>query len=399
MDPYFGLVSALAYSPDGKYLVAGFGNKRFYYQGTSMPIPIKVWNVATGQLIRRLEGHTNFCVAVTFSPDGSLMASASYDGTVRIWNTRTWKTEQTLKNPDPPTDKGGGRVGDVAFSPDGQVLAMASHEGNVVLWDVKTWKQKEVLKGHSSAIRALAFSPNGRTLASGGDDSTIRLWNVATWRELIRLQTEQSKVNEVYSLAFSLGGENLLAGGRTAIFWATAPVLWDDPDKAASKLAELLDAKLDFRSRIRMLSSHPRLHEGLEKLQTQRPADVQVQAALAATRANWFASLEQWPEAVQEFDRLLAIPQGQLPDWLTTPDLVRFTRALHEQGRVSQAANLLAEGMKRSQTDGLANHWKTASYGVAFEVKNGEVAVSNLSRNSNSSKKRVAEGRCNPANQ
>ena len=92
-------VGALAFSPDGKYLVAGFGSKRLFASG-ALPAPLKVWKVATRRLLGRLTGHINFCVALGFSPDGKLLASGSRDGTAILWSTATWKQAKTLENPD-----------------------------------------------------------------------------------------------------------------------------------------------------------------------------------------------------------------------------------------------------------------------------------------------------------
>ena len=64
------------------------------------PNPLKVWEVATRRLIRRLNGHTGYCVSLDFSRDGTLLASGSRDGTAIIWSTETWKATQTLQNPD-----------------------------------------------------------------------------------------------------------------------------------------------------------------------------------------------------------------------------------------------------------------------------------------------------------
>ena len=91
-----------AFSPDGKYLVAGFGSKNLLVGG-SFPTPLKVWEVATRRLIRRLNGHTNYCVSLDFSRDGTLLASGSRDGTAILWSTATWKATQTLQNPDQET--------------------------------------------------------------------------------------------------------------------------------------------------------------------------------------------------------------------------------------------------------------------------------------------------------
>ena len=192
----------------------------------------------------------------------------------------------------------------MAFSPDGKTLALASHEGTVQLWDVATGKLRETLKGHSSAVMAVVFSPDGRTLASGSSDQTVRLWNVETRRELMQLDHGGVELGPwVQSLAFSPDGQQLLAGGRRgAAFWSTTPIVWNDPDRAAEKLRLLLHSNADFQSRIRMFSENLRLHEALAKLDAN---DRRVQAALAATQANWHASRKAWPEAVAAFDRLV----------------------------------------------------------------------------------------------
>ena len=167
---YAGVVGALAFSPDGKYLVAGFGY-RHLYDSKSFPSPLKVWEVATRRLIGRLNGHTGYCVALDFSKDGNAAGQRQRaTGTAIIWSTATWKATRTLQNPDQGTE-GNSQAGrrffdDTAFSPDGKTLATASRGGNVQLWDVATGKLIDTLKGHSSALRAVVFSPDGRTLAS-----------------------------------------------------------------------------------------------------------------------------------------------------------------------------------------------------------------------------------------
>jgi tetratricopeptide (TPR) repeat protein len=242
-------------------------------------------------------------------------------------------------------------VDEVAFSPDGKVLAMASREGSVLLWDVAAGKLLATLKGHSGAVTAAAFSPDGRTLATGGGDHTVRLWNVETRRELLQLDAGNVELGSVETLAFSPDGKHLLAGGRTATaVWSTARNVWNDPNRAAERLRRLRESNADFPSRIRMCSENLRLHEALEKLGAK---DQQAQAALAATRANWHAAQERWAEAAREHDRLLKLSPGEAQSWLRTPGLIRVTTALLHEGRPARAATLLTGGAKRRARDGL----------------------------------------------
>jgi WD40 repeat protein/tetratricopeptide (TPR) repeat protein len=346
-----GPVGALAFSPDGKYLAAGFGNKNALRPASS-PGPLKVWEVATRRLIHRLDGHTGYCASLDFSRDGTLLVSASHDGTAIIWSTATWKRAQTVANLDrvSKTEIYGTFLEAAAFSPDASTLALASRAGNLHLWDVVTGSLLETLEGHSNAAIAVVFSPDGRTLASGSYDQTVRLWNVATRRELMQLDRKNLEPGVVRTLAFSLDGMQLAAGGGATAYWSAAPIVWNDPARAAEKLRLLLRSNADFRSRIRMFSEHLRLHEALEKLDA---SDVRVQAALAATQANRHASRQAWPEAALAFDRLLAADPTAPEAWLRTPGLLRLATALLHQDRPADAARLLQGGAARRTQDGL----------------------------------------------
>ena len=116
----------------------------------------------------------------------------------------------------------------------------------------------------------------------------------------------------VETLAFSPDGKQMLAGGSSTAIWSAAPIVWNDPDRAALKLRSLLQTNALFQSRIRMLSENLRLHEALERLDAK---DVRVRAALAAAQANWHASRQAWPEAAGAFDRLRAADSAAPEAW------------------------------------------------------------------------------------
>jgi parallel beta-helix repeat protein len=154
-------VRSVAFSPDGRLLASGS------YDNT-----IKLWEVASGREVRTLTGHTGDVTSVAFSPDGRLLASGSVDDTIKLWDVATGREVRTLSGHTSD-------VNSVAFSPDGRLLASGSDDKTIKLWDVATGSLVRTLSGHTSDVNSVAFSPDGRLLASGSDDNTIRLWDIS----------------------------------------------------------------------------------------------------------------------------------------------------------------------------------------------------------------------------
>jgi hypothetical protein len=93
----------------------------------------------------------------------------------------------------------------VAFSPDSQLLASASDDNTVKLWDPSTGASRGTLVGHSDSVRAVAFSPDSQLLAFASNDNTVRLWDIQSKKEIQKLVTE----GKIYKLSFSSNGDYL----------------------------------------------------------------------------------------------------------------------------------------------------------------------------------------------
>lgn len=144
-------------------------------------------------------GHSEWVYKVVFSPDGKETASASRDGTIKLWDSETGVELATLKGH-------AGQIGSVAYRPDGQVLASAGFDGTVKIWDIQTRQEIATLTGHTATVAMVAFSPDGRQLASASDDKTVKLWDALTFQEV---GSFQGHTEQVGSVAFSPDGTQL----------------------------------------------------------------------------------------------------------------------------------------------------------------------------------------------
>jgi WD40 repeat protein len=128
-----------------------------------------------------------------------MLATASTDGTARLWSVGTGESITTLNH-------NAGHLTAAAFSPDGRILAIAAADGTALLWDIAPGRMAAVLSGHTAAVTSIVFSPDGRSIATGSRDGTTRLWDVTKGQTIVSLT---GHVGWVTAVAFSRDGKTL----------------------------------------------------------------------------------------------------------------------------------------------------------------------------------------------
>ena len=209
-------IEALAFSDDGILLASA-----------SRDQTVGVWDVERGRLRYTLTGHQGRVQDVAFVPNRHLLLSGSMDHTLRLWpitnkiGLDAEPIESTiladLKAP----------IFSIAFSPNGEMLAATCGDNSVYVWDVETsatadtvdLQLRHQLTGHTAWPLSVAFSPDGQLVASGAMDKTVRLWDTQTGEPAITLE---GHTNRIWSVAFSPNGQFIASASHD-----TTVKVWD----------------------------------------------------------------------------------------------------------------------------------------------------------------------------
>ena len=164
----------VAFSPDGKKVAVGGGKLG------NFPGEVRLWDWENNKMLIQLTGSRQFVRQVAFSPEGRWLAavggsSAVADG-VPQWDLESELAQITLRGHS-------AEVCSATLSRDGKVLATGSFDKTIRLWDTSNWMVKAILTGHTGSVRGIAFAPNGESLASASEDGTVRLWDVVKGKQ------------------------------------------------------------------------------------------------------------------------------------------------------------------------------------------------------------------------
>jgi WD40 repeat protein len=196
-------VSAVAVTPDGRHALSG-----------SYDQTLRLWDLATGQLIRTFVGHEDRVGAVVITAGGRQALSASHDRTLKLWDLQTGQLLSTLAGHEDG-------VSAVAVTPDGRHAISASGDRTLKLWDLTASQVIHPTTGHEAEVSAMAVTDDGRHALSASHDHTLRLWDLATGQHLSSFTDHDDRVSAVAIVA---GGRHVLSAShdRTLRLWDLA---------------------------------------------------------------------------------------------------------------------------------------------------------------------------------
>ena len=196
LSGHTGSISSLAVSNDGKLIASGSWDKT-----------VKLWDIATGNLYSTFQGHTDGILSLAFSPDGERLATGSFDNTVKVWAVKSGVLLYSCKDFT-------NFIWNVAFSPDGTMIACGSWDNTVRVLETASGR---VLNTFLMAGSSLCFSPDNKKLVTGGF-GILRVWDLNRGYVLKDLST---LAGDIVSMAYSPDGNRIAIGNinRSLNIW------------------------------------------------------------------------------------------------------------------------------------------------------------------------------------
>jgi WD40 repeat protein len=297
-DDHQDIVWAVAFSPDSQLLATGGGgqhNNGEWSAGSDFAVRIR--DVKSGDIVRRLEGHTNTVNNLAWSPDGTRLYSCSSDNTVRAWDAATGKTLVSFRGHE-------GGLSAMSLSKDGKRLVTGSWDATTVLWNAETGEQIRKYDRHYGRVWGAAISPDAKTIAICGDHPFIRLIDADTGTIQGELQGHEQAAVRV---EFSPDGTRLVSGG-----WDNAARVWNVKERTllksfpadgrvegvawSSDNKQVLSGSLDYKLRLFDLDSGTLLqtYEGCSDCTTRVACSPDGRYVAAG---SWDHSVRVWPAA------------------------------------------------------------------------------------------------------
>jgi WD40 repeat protein/serine/threonine protein kinase len=229
-DQANGMKASVSFSPDGRHII------------TTCNKIAKVWDVAKGELLITLVGHSDILSSATFSPDCKMIVTTSWDKTAMVWDAAIGKPLFSLVGHT-------GSVMSAAFSPDCKRIVTASVDKTAKVWDVASAKMLDSLEGHTDSLFSAAFSPDGLRIVTLGKDPSVKIWDSPSGKLLTSFMRVEEPGNmiifseDIVSTIFNSDGTRVIFSR-----WKNAE-MWDTrfETRNPEEIAEIVKKRVPFR--------------------------------------------------------------------------------------------------------------------------------------------------------
>jgi WD40 repeat protein len=355
-----GQMRALTISPDGKMLCTATAEG-----GLGL---VHVWEVATGRQMRPLSippnpelnefGIPNLLSQLVFSPDGKLLAAMGADSPACVWDFTTGVVVRRFQEQDGGTMRGFrfngmATTAAMAFSCDGRMLATSGSESQVQLWELASGKQRSVLEGHRSKVTSVTFLPDGKTLVAGAADGTVLCWDLAGRDRANPKQYRALTAGEVETQW------RLLPDQDAAQAYVALLTLASSPNQALAKLQKQLqpvpfpDPKLTAQAIVDLAS---------EKFNVREKAMADLKKAGDSAWSALREVLDRKPSL--ELRRRVQLLLGNQSDLVPTPERLFLIRSLELLEKLDMPE---ARALLQTLADGAPGAWLTEEAKVMLQ--------------------------------